>query len=231
MPGSAPAGLGQNGAGAGGTGPNGTIDAPGGPLPVRNPGHHPLGPGGSNGAAANGGSVFGDSVGETDFPTTRMPAIGGDGGSAGPSPSPATAPNGLGGADGSQVTVPPAGAAAPDHRLPIFDSLESDWFRRSGKSLSPSAAPAAGQAWNSPADEGFRSARIVAAPEAGENTNAGLPKRVPRANLVPGSVGGGGEETQDALPARSADSIRTRMSSFQRGVREARAAASQTEEP
>jgi hypothetical protein len=231
MPGSAPAGLGQNGAGPGGTGPNGTIDAPGGPLPVRNPGHHPLGPGGSNGASANGGSLFGDSVGETDFPTTRMPAIGGDGGSAGPAPSPATAPNGLGGADGSQVTVPPAGAAAPDHRLPIFDSLESDWFRRSGKSLSPSAAPAAGQAWNSPADEGFRSARIVAAPEAGENTNAGLPKRVPRANLVPGSVGGGGEETQDALPARSADSIRTRMSSFQRGVREARAAASQTEEP
>jgi signal transduction histidine kinase len=231
MPGAAPAGLVPNGAGPGGTGPNGTIDAPGGPLPVRNPGHHPLGPGGgTNGASASGGGMFGDSVGETDFPTTRMPTIGGDGGSGGPTPMPSAAPNGLGGSDGSPVTVPPAGASPTDHRLPIFDSLESDWFRRSGKSLSPSAAPAAGQAWNSPGDEGFRSARIVAAPEAGENTTAGLPKRVPRANLVPGSVGGGAEETQDALPARSADSIRTRMSSFQRGVREARAAASQTEE-
>jgi hypothetical protein len=231
MSGGAPASLAPNGAGPGGTGPNGTIDAPGGPLPVRNPGHHPLGPGGgSNGTPASGVGMFGDSAGETDFPTTRMPAIGGDGGSGGPTPMPSAVPNGLGGPDGSQVTVPPAGASPTDHRLPIFDSLESDWFRRSGKSLSPSAAPAAGQAWNSPADEGFRSARIVAAPEAGENTTAGLPKRVPRANLVPGSIGGGAEETPDAPPVRSADTIRNRMSSFQRGVREARAAASSTEE-
>jgi signal transduction histidine kinase len=229
--GAAPASLGPNGAGPGGSGPNSIIDAPGGPLPVRNPGHHPLGPGGANGAPANGGPVFGDSVGETGFPATRMPASGGDGGSAGATALPSTAPSGLSGADGTQVTVPQAGGAPPDHRLPIFDSLESDWFRRSGKSLSPSAAPAAGQAWSSPGDEGFRSARIVAAPEAGENTTAGLPKRVPRANLVPGSVGGGADDTQDTLPARSADSIRSRMSSFQRGVRQARAAASQTEEP
>ncbi|HEV7195890.1 MAG TPA: hypothetical protein VGN19_08115, partial [Pedococcus sp.] len=106
----------------------------------------------------------------------------------------------------------------------------SDWFRRSGKSLSSSAAPAAGQAWNSPADEGWRAARMAAAPEAGETTTAGLPKRVPRANLVPGSVGGG-EGTEVAPPARSADLIRTRMASFQRGVREARASAPQNEEP
>jgi hypothetical protein len=72
---------------------------------------------------------------------------------------------------------------------------------------------------------------VVASPEAGENTTAGLPKRVPRANLVPGSVGGGGESTEEAPPARSADAIRSRMSSFQRGVREARAAGPTTEEP
>ena len=34
------------------------------------------------------------------------------------------------------MTIPPAVGAATDQRLPIFDSLESDWFRRSGKSLS-----------------------------------------------------------------------------------------------
>ena len=101
-----------------------------------------------------------------------------------------------------QVTVPPVG---PEQRLPIFDSLESDWFRRSGKSLATTqrpqgarprrpcpAAPAAAQgSWTSPADEGWRAAQAVATPAAGETTQAGLPRRVPRANLVPGSVGGG----------------------------------------
>jgi signal transduction histidine kinase len=216
----------------GGGGPGGgTIDAPGGPLPVRTPGNHPLGPGApSNG----GGSAFGgDSFGDGDFATTRMPALGGDGGSVGTGPVPSTSPagsNGAGGSDGSQVTIPPTVSAATDQRLPIFDSLESDWFRRSGKPLSSAAAPAAGQSWNSPADEGWRAARIVASPEAGETTTAGLPKRVPRANLVPGSVGGG-EETEGAPPIRSAETIRNRMSSFQRGVREARAAGPQNEEP
>jgi signal transduction histidine kinase len=211
----------------------GTIDGPGGPLPVRTPGNHPLAPG----APANGGgSAFGgDSFGDSDFATTRMPALGGDGGSAGTSPVPSTSPsgpgNGIGGSDGSQVTIPPTVGAATDQRLPIFDSLESDWFRRSGKPLSSAAAPAAGQTWNSPADEGWRAARIVASPEAGETTTAGLPKRVPRANLVPGSVGGGSEDPEGAPPVRSAETIRSRMSSFQRGVREARAAGPQNEEP
>ena len=215
------------------TGRSATLDAPGGPLPVRTPGNHPLGPGapGNGGGSAFGAGAFGDG----DFATTRMPAFGGDGGSAGPSPAPSTAPaaagNGLGGSDGGQVTIPPTAGAATDQRLPIFDSLESDWFRRSGKPLSSAAAPAAGQTWNSPADEGWRAARIVASPEAGETTTAGLPKRVPRANLVPGSVGGGSEEMDDAPPVRSADTIRNRMSSFQRGVRDARAAGPQDEEP
>ena len=148
-----------------------------------------------------------------------------------PTTPPAGTGNGIGGTDGSQVTIPPTVGAATDQRLPIFDSLESDWFRRSGKPLTSAAAtPAAGQTWSSPADEGCRAARIVASPEAGETTTAGLPKRVPRANLVPGSVGGGGEETEDAPPVRSAETIRNRMSSFQRGVREARATGPQNEE-
>jgi hypothetical protein len=128
------------------------------------------------------------------------------------------------------VTIPPAVGAPHDQRLPIFDSLESDWFRRSGKSLSSTAAPAEAPSWDSPADEGWRAARVVASPTAGETTTAGLPKRVPRANLVPGSVGGG-EDTEVTAPARSAETIRSRMASFQRGVREARAAAPQNEEP
>ncbi len=133
-------------------------------------------------------------------------------------------------ADG-QVTVPPAG---PEQRLPIFDSLESDWFRRSGKPVSATQKAPGGQgSWTSPADDGWRAAQVVASPAAGETTQAGLPRRVPRANLVPGSVGSGSgpgsHEAEAEAPARSPDAVRTRMASFQRGVREGRAAAPQTE--
>jgi len=141
-----------------------------------------------------------------------------------------------------QITVPPA-AAQPQQRLPIFDSLESDWFRRSGQTMTatqqrPQGVPAAQgppaqQAFRtSPADEGWKAAQAVASPEAGETTGAGLPKRVPRANLVPGSVGsGGGQEPEAEAPVRSPDAVRNRMASFQRGVREGRAVAPQIEEP
>jgi hypothetical protein len=204
----------------------GTIDAPGGPLPARQPG-------GGKGPQP-GAPDFGTpgAPGGPDSGTTWMPALGGDGGSAGTTGPGANGGNGngLGGSDGSQVTIPASVGPAQDQRLPIFDSLESDWFRRSGKSLSSTAASAAAQSWSSPADEGWRAARVAASPAAGENTTAGLPKRVPRANLVPGSVGGG-QDTEVAPPARSAETIRTRMASFQRGVREARAAGPQNEEP
>ena len=148
-------------------------------------------------------------------------------------------------ADGSgQVTVPPVGQ---EPRLPIFDSLESDWFRRSGQPLSATQRPQGVQtapsptqgSWTSPADEGWRAAQALATPAAGETTQAGLPRRVPRANLVPGSVGGGNAgqgsagspEAEAEAPVRSPDAVRSRMASFQRGVREGRAAAPQTEEP
>jgi signal transduction histidine kinase len=167
---------------------------------------------------------------------------GGDGPRAADGAGPANGQATDGAADQGKVTVPPS--AAYDQRLPIFDSLESDWFRRSGKTLSTTRASGAqgahggqdGQAaqpsapsWTSPADEGWRAAQVVAVPAAGETTQAGLPKRVPRANLVPGSVGG--PEAEAEAPARSADAVRTRMASFQRGVREGRAAAPQIEEP
>jgi len=156
----------------------------------------------------------------------------------------ATAGPGRGDANDGQVVVP---AAGPEARSPIFDSLESDWFRRSGQTLTapqrggqgPQAQAAAPQgaksSWTSPADEGWRAAQVVASPAAGDTTQAGLPKRVPRANLVPGSVGGSGgpssHEAEVEAPARSADAARSRMASFQRGVRDGRAAAPQNEEP
>jgi hypothetical protein len=112
-------------------------------------------------------------------------------------------------------------------RLPIFDSVESDWFRRSGKTLTTSGDSSSAEmsSWTSPADAGWRAAQVVSAPAAGDTTQAGLPKRVPRANLVPGSAGSKEAESSDSASSRSPETMRERMAKFQQGVRQGRAAS------
>ena len=137
---------------------------------------------------------------------------------------------------GDSVVVPAAANPAEARRLPIYEAVESSWFSAARRTPGPArTAVKAGGQWSSPADEGWRAAQVVASPTAGDTTQAGLPRRVPRANLVPGSVGSGGsggsQDTAAEAPARSADAVRSRMASLQRGVREGRAAAPQTEEP
>jgi signal transduction histidine kinase len=118
-------------------------------------------------------------------------------------------------------------------RLPIYDSIESEWFRRHNTSFSsPGSASAAGSSWTSPADEDFRrAAQTVSSPVAGQVTSAGLPKRVPSANLVPGSIatrprGQRADPAQTPPPAsgpvRSPEKVRARMAGFQTRGREGR---------
>jgi len=120
--------------------------------------------------------------------------------------------------------IPPVPEMAGNGQsLPIFDSLESDWFRRGG---SPSDADQRTRpAWSSPSDDGWRAARAAVSPTAGDTTQAGLPRRVPSANLVPGSAG----RQERTASARSPESVRDRMANYQRGVRDASAAASDEE--
>jgi hypothetical protein len=131
------------------------------------------------------------------------------------------------------VVVPPAVSTGEESRLPIFESVESDWFRRGRHGADrPPARMGSGAVtadWTSPADAGWEAAEVAHAPVSGGVTVAGLPKRVPKANLVPGGVGG----TAPAPPAptRSASQTRDRLASFQRGVRDARAAAQSGEVP
>ncbi|MFZ0753923.1 MAG: hypothetical protein WAN00_09160, partial [Trebonia sp.] len=84
---------------------------------------------------------------------------------------------------------------------------------------------------------GRRPADIVADPIQGDETSAGLPLRVPKANLIPGSAPGArnggtglpsrlGNSTEAhslsaPLPQRSPDMARSRLSGFQRGARRA----------
>jgi signal transduction histidine kinase len=97
------------------------------------------------------------------------------------------------------------------------------------------AAPAEPALWTSPGDEGWQAAQTLlqtTAAAAEAKTTAGLPKRVPKAQLMPGSAAPRHEKptTDDTdntpvappLPPRSADAVRGRMSSFQQGVRRGR---------
>ena len=148
---------------------------------------------------------------------------------------------------GSFPTVSDRGPTTNDERSPIFDAIESEWFRRSGSRPgssgpqqtektevplpeTPSPEQPANSAWQSPGDEGWQAAAAASEPTSSGTTSSGLPKRVPKANLVPGAAGGAPAAPTSSAPSapaftRSADTVRNRMSSFQQGVREARAAS------
>ena len=138
------------------------------------------------------------------------------------------------------VVVPPA-ELATENRLPIFEAVESDWFRR-GRSGVPAGSAAGSWATRPPAgslpdpeitwtssaaDQGWEAAAAASSPSTGGTTEAGLPKRVPQANLVPGAAP---PEAMTPIPARSAAATRDRLASFQRGIREGRAAVTQEQD-
>ena len=127
---------------------------------------------------------------------------------------------------GRDVVIPPAESTGPASRLPIFESVESDWFRRGGRPVSRTAGPAEPEeaGWSSPADAGWQAAEVARAPVFADTTEAGLPKRVPKANLVPGGAGPAAAPAPP-VPGRSASQTRQRLSSFQQGIRKARATA------
>jgi signal transduction histidine kinase len=137
------------------------------------------------------------------------------------------------GSSRSGVIVPPADGNGEEHRLPIFEAVESDWFRRGRQAVGRPTAEAepgngnGGNGWTSPVDAGWAAAEAVHTPSSGGVTSAGLPKRVPQANLVPGAAGATAGSSPATSPARSAAATRDRFASFQRGVRQGRAAASQ----
>ena len=128
------------------------------------------------------------------------------------------------GSDDGGVVVPAAVNPAEERRLPIFESVESSWFSAARPDPARATVKAGGQ-WASPGDEGWRAARTVESPAAGSPTEAGLPRRLPNANLIPGTVPG--SPPPAALPSRSAADVRDRLAGFQRGVTEGRAAASE----
>ena len=120
----------------------------------------------------------------------------------------------------------------------------SNWFtsRRSpttgtaeAYSRPPEAVPQPEGAWRPLTDgwaEGRQAAQIIANPVRDDRTVAGMPVRVPHANLLPGSADSGQRaaswpadahegQTPAVLPQRSPETARSRLSGFQRGARRA----------
>jgi Histidine kinase-, DNA gyrase B-, and HSP90-like ATPase len=132
--------------------------------------------------------------------------------------APAGAPPGLSGPIGD-----PERPQAPVGRAPADPAAGAVAPARPGpaRPSAPQAPEPAEQAFATVADEGWRAASGAAAERPDELTAAGLPKRRPRARLVPGSAGSA-VLAAPASPTRSAESIRGRLASYQQGVRQGR---------
>ncbi|MGW3138455.1 nitrate- and nitrite sensing domain-containing protein [Streptomyces sp. NPDC001139] len=140
--------------------------------------------------------------------------------------------------------LPPA-TGPGDGRTPLYDTLETNWFHggpggegRPGEGngsvpaqQQPQAAapqrPATSSWRTSPNDDLVRQAERVRQPAAGGVTTSGLPRRVPRANLVPGTAQ---QQQHQAGPqvSRAPDDVRGRLTNLRRGIAQGRQAGTGT---
>ncbi|MER6085778.1 nitrate- and nitrite sensing domain-containing protein [Streptomyces sp. NPDC001833] len=90
----------------------------------------------------------------------------------------------------------------------------------------PAPEPAGDNSWRSQNDERWQQASALRRPKAGGVTSSGLPRRVPKANLVEGAA----ESTPQGGPqvSRAPEDIRGRLSNLRRGVERGRNAGSET---
>ncbi|MCA2188181.1 sensor histidine kinase [Nonomuraea cavernae] len=128
--------------------------------------------------------------------------------------------------------IPPPAEPEPDEFLPIYASVDSSsWFTKASVTREPGqeAGQEPGQepaqdrreeTWSSPADDGWQAAGAVSRPMRSGTTASGLPKRTPRANLVPGAASPPAAPMPQ--PPISPDRLRSRLAGYQQGVRKGR---------
>jgi transposase len=92
-----------------------------------------------------------------------------------------------------------------DSELLIFAAARSAWFAGDHGDLE----------WDTLADEGWRAAEAAAQPAVGTSTESGLPRRVPQANLVPGSPVA--DEPERAPISRDASQLAAQTAGYFRG--------------
>ncbi|MFC3575380.1 nitrate- and nitrite sensing domain-containing protein [Streptomyces yaanensis] len=90
----------------------------------------------------------------------------------------------------------------------------------------PPAATESGDDWRSANDQRWQQASSLRKPKAGGVTSSGLPRRVPKANLIEGAA----ETTPQGGPqvSRAPEDVRGRLSNLRRGVQRGRNAGSET---
>ncbi len=141
------------------------------------------------------------------------------------------------------VTAPEPASAEPGDGPPIFESVRSGYVQAFGRELprfteqqagqSPAADPATqpngrpappppGQPAGPPASWGDGNGRADP-PAADPPAPSGLPQRIPQPGQVRSTAAD--QETQQAPAAESAETTRSKLASFQRGSRRARATA------
>ncbi|WP_369392086.1 nitrate- and nitrite sensing domain-containing protein [Streptomyces sp. CG1] len=129
----------------------------------------------------------------------------------------------------------PAGHGLTDAGLPRRGSVASGSNGSSaasgaarGQQEAPQAAPQTNgdSTWRSANDERWQQASQLRKPKAGGVTASGLPRRVPKANLVEGAA----ESTPQGGPqvSRAPEDVRGRLSNLRRGVQRGRSAGSET---
>ncbi|MEU1768498.1 nitrate- and nitrite sensing domain-containing protein [Streptomyces rimosus] len=90
-----------------------------------------------------------------------------------------------------------------------------------GLSLNGAGADDRGQWRASPNDERWRQAEQIRQPAAGGVTTSGLPRRVPRANLVAGTAQQQSNQTGPQV-SRAPDDVRGRLTNLRRGIQQGR---------
>ncbi len=149
-----------------------------------------------------------------------------------------------------QWALPPASGPG-DGRTPLYDTLETNWFhggqggaqeqgngsapaapqqpqqpQQSPQPQSPTGSQRSNAAWrSSPNDELVKQAERVRKPAAGGVTTSGLPRRVPKANLVPGTAQQQNHQSGPQV-SRAPDDVRGRLTNLRRGIAQGRQAGS-----
>jgi signal transduction histidine kinase len=115
-------------------------------------------------------------------------------------------------------------STASRSNAPVSAGARSDYYQDTagGNQMAGSATAsgrgAAENSWHSSADGGWSAAAAAAEPVDGGTTPGGLPRRVPLAQLVPGSV----ERAATGSNRRSPDAVRGLLSAYHRGVQRGR---------
>ncbi|MDR7280696.1 signal transduction histidine kinase [Catenuloplanes atrovinosus] len=145
------------------------------------------------------------------------PATGPTG--AAPTPSPAATPATATSAPTEQYGTIAAKKPEPARSLPTPGARTPEPVAAADTTAQRISTEPAG--WRTAADEGWRTAASVAAAageSASETTQAGLPKRKPMAQLVPGGI----EKGTPTVNKRSPEGVRGLLSAYHRGVQRGR---------